>query len=76
MLVETVLSFFTQLLEQLTQALQLIAVAVAHAVLHHLAQCCVDVAVVQQFVGQLVEGRVSIEFETGLRAIPPGVLEP
>ena len=76
MLVETVLSLLAQLFKQFPQALQLVAIAVAHPVLHHLAQCSVDVAVVQQFVGQLVESSVSIEFETGLRAIPPGVLEP
>ena len=75
-LLETLLALLAQLLEQLAQPLQLLAVAVAHALLHHPAQRGVDVAVVQQVVGELVEQRVGVEVEALLRAVPPRVGEP
>ena len=65
-----------QLLEQLAQALQLLAVAVAEALLHHPPQGGVEVAVVEQVVGELVEQRVGVELEPLLRAVPPRVGEP
>src|SRR6185503_11380896 len=74
--VETVLAFLTELLEQLAQTLQFLAVAIAQALLHHPAEGGIDVAVVQQLVGQLVEGRVGVELEALLRAVPPRVREP
>ena len=69
--VEPVLALAAELLEQLTDPGQLLAVAVAHALVHHPAQGGVDVAVVQQLVGQLVEERVGVEVESALRAVPP-----
>ena len=74
--VETVPALLAQLFEQLTQALQLLAVAIAQALLHHPAQGGIDVAVVEELVGQLVEGRISVEFEALLRAVPPRIREP
>ena len=53
--VEALLALLAQLLEQLAHALQPLAVAVAQALVHHPAQRGVDVAVVQQLVGQLLE---------------------
>ena len=61
--IETVPALLAQLFEQLTQALQLLAVAVAQALLHHPPQRRIDVAVVEQLVGQLVEGRIGVELE-------------
>ena len=74
--VEPLLALPAQLLEQLAQALHALAVAVAQALLHHPAQRGVDVAVVQQVVGELLEERVGVELEALLRPVPPGVREP
>jgi hypothetical protein len=73
--VEPVLTLLTQLLHQLAQALHALAVAIVHALLHHPPQRRVDVAVVEQVVGQLVEQRVGVEIEALLRAVPAGVRE-
>ena len=73
--VEAVLALAAQLLEQLADALQALAVAVAEALVHHPAQGGVDVAVVQQLVGQLLEQRVAVELEPLLGAVPAGVGE-
>jgi hypothetical protein len=64
------LTLLTEPFEQLADALQLLAVAVAHPLLHHPSQRRVDVAVIEEFVGELVEGRVGVELETGLGAVP------
>ena len=69
--VETVLPLAPELLEQLTDPGQRLAVAVAHSLVHHPPQGGVDVAVVQELVGELVEERVGVEVETALRAVPP-----
>ena len=53
--VEAVLALLAEPLHHLAQALQALAVAVLHALLHHPPQRAVDVAVVQQVVVQLVE---------------------
>ena len=74
--IEPVLALLAQLVHQLAQALQALAVAVGHALLHHPAQRAVDVAVVQQVVGDLVEERIGVEVEALLRAIPARVREP
>ena len=73
--VEPVLALLAQLLEQLADALEAVAVAVAQALVHHPAQRRVDVAVVEQLVGQLLEQGVAVELEALLRAVPPGVRE-
>ncbi len=44
--------------------------------LHHPPQGGVEVAVVQQVVGDLREDLVGVELEADLRAVPPGVAEP
>ena len=69
-LVEAILTLLAQLVHQLAQALQALAVAIAHALLHHPPQGAVDIAVVQQIVGELVEQPVGIELEAALRAVP------
>ena len=74
-LVEPFLALLAQLVHQLAQALQTLAVAVAHALLHHPPQRRVDVAVVEQVVGQLVEQGVGVEIESPLRSVPSGVGE-
>ena len=73
---EALLALLTELFEQLTQALEMVAVRVLHALLHHPAQGGVDVAVVEQFVGQFVECRIGVELEPRLRAIPSRICEP
>ena len=65
-----------QLLEHLAHALQALAVAVAEPALHHAAQRGVEVAVVQQVVGDLLQDAVGVELEADLRAVPAGVGEP
>ena len=74
--VEALLALPAQPLEQLAHALQALAVAVAEALVHHPPQRRVDVAVVQQLVGQLLEQGVAVELEPLLRAVPPRVREP
>ena len=73
--VEAVLALAAQLLEQLAHALEALAVAVAQALVHHPPQRGVDVAVVEQLVGQLLEQRVAVELEPLLGAVPAGVRE-
>ena len=68
--VEAVLALLAQLLEQLADALQAVAVAVPQALVHHPAQRRVDVAVVEQLVGQLLEQGVAVELEALLRPVP------
>ena len=53
-----------------------LAVAVLEALLHHPAQRRVEVAVVEQVVGDLVHDVVGIELEADLGAVPRGVPEP
>ena len=74
--VEPVLALLAQLLEQLAHALQALAVAVPQALVHHPPQRGVDVTVVQQLVGQLLEQGIAVELEALLRAVPPRVREP
>ena len=65
-----------QALHQVAHAHHLVAVPVAEALLHHPAQGGVEVAVVQQVVGDLLEHRVGVEVEPHLGAVPLGVPEP
>ena len=74
--VEPLLALLAQLLQQLAHALHALAVAVAQALVHHPPERGVDVAVVEQFVGQLLQQGVAVELEALLRAIPPRVGEP
>ena len=69
--VEPLLALPAQLLEQLAHALHPLAVAIAQALVHHPAQCRVDVAVVEQVVGELLEQRIAVQLEALLRAVPP-----
>ena len=55
--------------------LHVAALAVVEALLHHAAQRGVEVAVVEQIVGHLLEQRVGVEVEADLRAVPARVLE-
>ena len=73
--VEAVLALAAQLLEQLADALQALAVAVPQALVHHPAQGGVDVTVVEQLVGQLLEQGVAVELEALLGAVPARVRE-
>ena len=61
----------TQLLHELAHALDPVAVAVAEAGLHQPPERGIEVAVVQQVVGDLAEHGVGIDVEAGLRAVPP-----
>ena len=71
-LVEAVLALLAQLVHHLAQTLHALAVSVAHALLHHPPECAVDVAVVQQVVGQLVEQRIGVEIESTAACRPSG----
>ena len=73
---ELVAALAPKLLEQLADALDPFAVPVAEPGLHHPPQGRVEVAVVEQVVGDLREDRVGVELEPDLRAVPPGVAEP
>ena len=70
---EPLAALLAQLLEQLAHALEPLAVAVLEARLHHPPQGRVEVAVVEQVVGDLAEESVGVEVEADLRAVPPGV---
>src|SRR6185503_14650003 len=72
-LLELVAPAPAQLLEHLAQAHELLAVAVLEAGLEHAAQGGVEVAVVQQVVGDLTEHVVGVELEADLRAVPARV---
>ena len=74
--VELLAALLPQLLEHLAHALDVAALAVVEALLHHAAQRGVQIAVVEQVVGHLLEQRVGVEVEADLRAVPPRVLEP
>ena len=63
-----------QLLEQLPHALDPLAVAVPEARLQHPAQGGVQVAVVEQVVGDLGQDGVGVEVEADLGAVPAGVV--
>ena len=68
--VERILATLTDLLEHLADALDALAVAVLEALLHHPAQRRVEVAVVEQVVGQLLHDVERIDLEPALRAVP------
>ena len=75
--VELLAALLAQLLEHLAQAHELLAVR------GRWKPCCImrrsaalQVAVVEQVVGHLVEERVGVEVEADLRAVPPRVREP
>ncbi len=61
--------------QQLPHARHLFPVAVPEPLLHHAPQRLVEVAVVEQIVGDLRQDVAGVQFETDLAAVPPGVLE-
>ena len=65
-----------QPLEHLAQAHQVFAVAVLEARLHHPPERGVEVAVVQEIVGHLLEQRVGVEVEADLRTVPARIPKP
>ena len=74
--VELLAPLLAQLLEHLAHALHVAALPVGEALLHHAPERGVEVAVVEEVVGHLLEQRVGVEIEADLRAVPAGVLEP
>ena len=64
-----------QLLEHVAQAHEVVAVAVLHPLLHEPAQRRVQVAVVEEIVGHLVDQRVGVEVEALLGTVPTRVAE-
>ncbi len=72
---ELVSAAAAQLLHQLAHALDPVAVAIAEAGLHQPPERGVEVAVVEQVVGDLAEDRVGIDVEAGLRPVPSGIAE-
>ena len=68
--VEALLPFGAQLLEHLAETLDAFAVAIVDAVLQHAPKRSVEIAVVEQIVGQLLHDVGRIELEAPLRAVP------
>ena len=62
-------------LQQLAEPVELAAVGRAHAALERPAQGGVEVAVVQQVVGDLAQNALGVELEPRLGAIPTAVAE-
>jgi hypothetical protein len=65
-----------QVLEDLAQSFDALAVAVPEPGLEHPAQGGVQIAVIQQVIGDLLEHPVGVELEADLRAVPPRIAEP
>ena len=64
-----------QPLHELAHALDVVALVVLEALLHQATQRGVQVAVVEEVVGDLVEDRVGVELEADLGAVPARVPE-
>ena len=73
--VELLAAPLAQLLEHLAHAAHVAALTVAESLLHHAAERGVEVTVVQEIVGHLLQERVGVEVEADLAAVPPRVLE-
>ena len=73
--VELLAPALAQLLEHLAHAADVAALAILEALLHHPAQRGVEIAVVEEVVGHLLEQRVGVEVEPDLGAVPARVLE-
>ena len=73
--VEQLAALLAQLVEHLAQALDVAAVAVAEALLQRAPQRRVEIAVVEQIVGELGEQVVGVEVEADLGAVPARVAE-
>ena len=71
--VELLAPLLAQLLEHLAHALHVAALAILETLLHHPAQRGVEIAVVEEIVGHLLEQRVGVEVEPDLGAVPAGV---
>ena len=74
--VELLAATLPQAVEEVAEPEHLLAVAIAEALLHETAQRGVDVAVVEQVVGDLLQDGVGIEIEPDLGAVPTRVAEP
>ena len=74
--VEALLALLAQVSSSSRTPCEPLAVAVAQALVHHPPQGGVDVAVVEQLVGELLEQGVAVELEALLRAVPARVREP
>ena len=72
---EDLATAFPEALHHVADALHVAAVAIGQAVLHHLPQGRVDVAVIEQLIRHLTEEVVGVEIETGLAAIPTRIGE-
>ena len=69
------LTLFAQSFHHFTHSRNAVAVDVAHAILHKFAQRAIDIAVVQQIIGQFAQERFGINVETSLRAVPARICE-
>ena len=74
--VEPLLALAAQPLEQVADALDVLALPVLEPLLQQAAQRRVQVAVVEEVVGDLLEDRVGVEVEADLGAVPAAVAEP
>ena len=73
--VELLAPAFTQLLQHLPHTAHVAAFTVLEALLHHAPQRGVEITVVEQVVGHLLQQRVGVEVEADLRTVPTRVLE-
>jgi class 3 adenylate cyclase len=73
---EAFLTGLTQSVHKILDAGEVTTLAIGEALLHEATQSTVHIAVVQQVIGQSIEYRLGVEFETTLSAIPPAVGEP
>ena len=74
--VEHLLAPLAQPLEHLAHAGDALAVAIGEAALQQPLQGLIEIAVIQQLVGQLGEDVVGVEIEADLRPIPLRIPEP
>src|SRR5215203_968058 len=73
--VEPLLPLAPQPVEQVAHALDHLALPVLEARLEQAAQGRVQISVVEEVVGDLLEDGVGVEVEADLRAVPPAVPE-
>ena len=71
--VELLAPAFTQSFEHLSHALDIAALAILEPLLHHAAERGVEIPVIEEIVGHLLEQRVGVEVEPDLGAVPAGV---
>ena len=73
--IELLAALLAQLLEEVTEAFEALAEGVAHAALEEVAQGVLEVAEVQEVIGEAGEDVIGVKGRYVLRAVPFGVAE-